>query len=100
MGYLPYVGNTEALNERNILDYIIPRNNMKQDKAKKDHNTHYLHLKHLRYKIERKQSEAKNPHYLRKAGYRGRWKVQVQGLLTYMAINLKRIVNSLSSVMA
>ena len=94
-----YVGNTEALNERSILDYIIPRDNMRKDKARKDHNTHYLHLKYLRYKIERKQSEAKNPHYLRKARYRGRWKVHLQGLLTYMAINLKRIANSLAPVM-
>lgn len=95
-----YVGNAEALRERNILDYIIPRNNMKQDKAAKDRNTHYLHLKHLRYKIERKQSEAKNPHHLRKARYRGRWKVHLQGLLTYMAINLKRITNIMTPVMA
>ena len=93
-----YVGNTEALTERNILDYTIPRDNMKVAKAKKDHNTHYLHLKHLRYKIERKQSEAKNPHHLRKARYRGKWKVHLQGLLIYMAINLKRITNVLSPV--
>src|SRR3989338_1530640 len=90
-----YVGKTEALKQRNILDYIIPRDNMRDDKNKKDRNTHYLHLKHLRYKIERKQSEAKNPHRLRKARYRGRWKVHLQGLLTYMVINLKRITNVL-----
>lgn len=95
-----YVGNTAALTERNILDYIIPRDNMKEDKARKDRNTHYLHLKYLRYKIERKQSEAKNPHYLRKARYRGKWKVHLQGLLTYMAINLKRITTVLSPITA
>jgi len=95
-----YVGKTDVLKERNIFDYVIPRDNMKDDKTKKDHNNHYLHLKHLRYKIERKQSEAKNPHGLRKAKYRGRWKVHLQGLLTYMVINLKRITNTVSPITA
>lgn len=90
-----YVGKTEELNKRNILDYTIPRDNMTEEKAKKDRNNHYKHLKHLRYKIERKQSEAKNPHGLKKARYRGRRKVHLQGLLTYMVINLKRITNTL-----
>lgn len=88
-----YVGNKEMLSARQILDYTIPRSNMKAEKERKKHNNHYLHLKYRRYKIERKQAESTNHHHLRKARYRGRWKVHLQGLLTYMAINLKRIAN-------
>ena len=45
-----FVGHTEELTERNILDYVIPRDNMKKDKIKKDKNTHCLHFKRLRYR--------------------------------------------------
>lgn len=93
-----YVGNTEALAERGVKDYTIPRDNMKTEKAKKDRNPWYLQLKHQRYKIERKQSEAKNRHGIGNARYRGRDKVHWQGLLTYIAINLKRIANILLPV--
>jgi IS5 family transposase len=90
-----YVGHTAELAERGILDYVIPRDNMKQVKARKNKNKHYLHLKKLRYKVEQKNSEAKNSHGLAKARYRGIWKVHLQGLLTYLVMNLKRIVNLL-----
>lgn len=88
-----YVGNREALQERGVKDYTIPRDNMKAEKARKDRNPWYRQLKKHRWKIERKQSEAKNRHGLGDARYRGREKVHWQGLLTYMAINLKRIAN-------
>ncbi len=90
-----FIGHTAELTERNILDYVIPRNNMKRDKAKKDKNKHYLHLKKLRYKVEQKFAEAKNKHGLRKTRFRGRWKVHLQGLFIYLVMNLKRIVNLL-----
>ena len=90
-----YVGNTEMLCERNILDYTIPRNCMRKERREKARNTHYLHVKYERYKVEQKQAEAKRWHHLGKARYRGRWKVHLQGVLTYLAINLKRIVNIL-----
>lgn len=90
-----YVGNKAALTERGIRDYTIPRDNMKEEKRRKDRNPWYLQLKHQRYKIERKQSEAKNRHGIGKARYRGLEKVHWQGLLTYIAINLKRIANIL-----
>ena len=88
-----YVGNTEALQDRAILDYTIPRDNMKAAIARLGRNPHYRHLKHQRYKIEQKQGEAKHHHHLGLARYRGRWKVHWQGLLTYLALNLKRITN-------
>jgi len=93
-----YVGNQAALSERKVRDYTIPRDNMKIEKRRKDRNPWYRQLKHLRYKIERKQSEAKNRHGLGKARYRGLQKVHWQGLLTYIAINLKRIANILLPV--
>ncbi len=89
-----FVGHTEELTERGILDYVIPRDNMKV-KQKKDKNKHYLHLKKLRYKVEQKFAEAKKKHGLRQARFRGRWKVHLQCLITYLVMNLKRIVNLL-----
>lgn len=91
-----YVGHVKDLEARSILDYVIPRDNMKKDKQKKDKNKHYLHLKKLRYKVEQKFAEAKNRHGLRKARFRGRWKVHLQCLIIYLTINLKRIVNLLT----
>lgn len=91
-----FVGHTEEMEERKILDYIIPRNNMKRDKAKKEKNKHFIHLRKLRYKVEQKFAEAKNQHGLGKTRYRGIWKVHLGCLITYLIINLKRIVNLLS----
>lgn len=90
-----YVGHTEELAERKILDYVIPRNNMKKAKVLKDKNRHYLHLKRLRYKIEQKFGESKNRHGLEKARHRGRWRVHLRNLIIYLTVNLKRIVNLL-----
>ncbi len=95
-----FVGHTQELAERDILDYVIPRNNMKTAKQKKDKNKHYLHLKRLRYKVEQKFAEAKKKHGLRKARFRGRWKVHLQCLITYLTMNLKRIVNILTPQIA
>jgi len=90
-----FVGHAEELTERNILDYVIPRDNMKKDKARKEKNKHFIHLKRLRYQVEQKFAEGKRKHGLGKAKYRGRWKVHLQGLLIYLVMNLKRIVNLL-----
>ena len=89
-----FVGHTEELADRDILDYVIPRDNMKV-KQEKERNKRYLRLKRLRYKVEQKFAEAKKKHGLRKAKYRGRWKVHLQCLITYLVMNLKRIVNIL-----
>lgn len=90
-----YVGNTEELRNRNILDYIIPRDNMREERKRKERNTHYLHLRHQRPKVERKYAEGKRWHHLGKARYWGRWKTHLQGLLVYLVMNLKRIANLL-----
>lgn len=44
-----YIGHTQEMQERGILDYVIPRDNMKKDKARKESNNHYLHIKRKRY---------------------------------------------------
>ncbi|MFH1325880.1 MAG: IS5 family transposase [Candidatus Falkowbacteria bacterium] len=90
-----YVGHTDELEERNILDYVIPRDNMKRAKEKKDKNKHYLHLKKLRYKVEQKFAEVKNRHGLGKARHRGKWRVHIHSLIIYLTVNLKRMVNFL-----
>jgi IS5 family transposase len=47
--------------------------------------------------IERKFAEAKKWHGLRRARYRGRWKVAIQALMTFLVMNAKRIVRLLKS---
>lgn len=90
-----YVGHADDLSERNILDYVIPRDNMKEERERKSRNVHFLHLRSLRYKIEQKYAEGKRWHHLGNARYRGRWKVHLQCLLIYLTMNLKRIINLL-----
>jgi len=90
-----YVGHAKDLEARNILDYTIPRDNMKTAKAKKDRNKHFIHLKRLRYKVEQKFAEAKRRHGLGKTRFRGKWRVHLNCLITYLTINLKRIIKLL-----
>ncbi len=45
--------------------------------------------------IERKFGEAKKWHGLRRARYRGKWKVAIQVIMTFLVINAKRIVRLL-----
>jgi len=45
--------------------------------------------------IERKFGEAKKWHGLRRARYRGKWKVAIQVLMTFLVMNAKRIVRLL-----
>lgn len=88
-----YVGRTSEFRERNILDYTIPRNNMQPKKG-----TWYLSAKRKRSKIERIFAEGKTNHHLRVCRYWTRWKTHVQGLLIFLAMNLKRITNFLQPV--
>ena len=92
-----YVGHTDEMKEREILDYVIPRDNMKKDKEAKDKNKHYLHLKYQRYKVEQKFGESKNRHGLQKARHRGKWRVHIRNMIIYLTVNLKRIANLLIS---
>jgi IS5 family transposase len=95
-----YVGHFEELSDRGILDYIIPKDNMRLERGRKSQNNHFLHLKYQRYKIEQKHAEGKTNHHLGKARYRTRWKVHLQNLLIYLTMNLKRIVTLLIPTIA
>ena len=45
--------------------------------------------------IERKFGEVKKWHGLRRARYRGKWRVTIQLLMTFIVVNIKRMVNIL-----
>lgn len=88
-----YVGRTVELGQRHILDYTIPRANMRQKKS-----TWFLSAKKQRPKIERIFAEGKTNHHLGKSRYWSRWKNHVQSLLVFLVMNLKRITNALNPV--
>ncbi len=48
--------------------------------------------------IERKFGEAKRWHGLHRARYRGRWRVAIQVFMTFMVLNVKRIVTLAPSI--
>lgn len=85
-----YVGRTTELAERHILDYTIPRVNMKQKRG-----TWFLSARRQRPKIERIFAEGKTNHHLGRARYWTRWKNYIQSLLVFLTMNLKRITNAL-----
>jgi IS5 family transposase len=86
-----FVGRTEFLKSRGIVDNIIRKCNMVIPRRKS-----YFADKLKRPIIERKFSEGKNRHHLGKARYWGKLKVHIQCLMVYLTTNLKKIVNFLS----
>ncbi len=86
-----YVGRTEELKERTILDYTIPRKNMRQKIG-----TWFRSAKRQRPKIERLFAEGKTNHHLGRCRYWTRWKTHIQSLLVFLAMNLKRLTNALA----
>ena len=88
-----YVGRAEQLNARNILDYTIPRANMKQKRG-----TWFLSAKKQRPKVERIFAEGKTNHHLGACRYWTRWKTHVQSLLVFLTMNLKRLTNALQPI--
>lgn len=85
-----YVGRTQELVERHILDYTIPRVNMLQKRS-----TWFLAAKRKRPRIERIFAEGKTNHHLGKSRYWTRWKNHIQALLIFLTMNLKRMTNAL-----
>jgi len=55
----------------------------------------YPQAMELRKIIERKFGEAKKWHGLWRARYRGKWRVAIQGLMTFLVLNVKRMVRLL-----
>lgn len=85
-----FVGKTEFLKNKGIIDNIIRKDNMEQPKRK-----NYQADKSKRPNIEHKFGEGKNYHCLGRAKYWGRLKIHIQSLLVYLTMNLKKIVNFL-----
>lgn len=85
-----YVGRTPALTVRRILDYVIPQKNMAQKRG-----TWFMAARRKRPIIERMFAEGKTNHHLGRSRYWTRWKNHVQALLVFLAMNLKRITNTL-----
>lgn len=81
-----FIGRTDFLKSRGIVDNIIKRKDIPVPKRKS-----YWSDKSKRPRIEHKFAEAKNNHHLRQARYWGKAKVHIQSLLTYMIMNLKKI---------
>ena len=84
-----YVGRTEELRERKILDYTIPRVNMRQKIG-----TWFRSARRQRPKVERIFAEGKTNHHLGHCRYWTRWKTHIQSLLVFLVMNLKRLTNA------
>ncbi len=76
--------------ERNINDYIIPKNNAKNHLEGKDSIGFYI-AKNKRSAVERIYADPKRKQGLGQCRYLGLSKTSVQNLLIYTAHNLKRI---------
>lgn len=85
-----YVGRTDELRERSILDYVIPRKNMAQKRG-----TWFTAARRKRPIIERMFAEGKTNHHLGRSRCWTRWKNHIQALLVFLIMNLKRITNAL-----
>lgn len=85
-----YVGRGDELRERHILDYVIPRVNMRSKCG-----TWFRSARRQRPKIERIFAEGKTNHHLGRSRYWTRWKNHIQSLLVFLVMNLKRITNTL-----
>ncbi len=90
-----YVGRTEELRDHRILDHVIPRKNMVQKQG-----TWFVSSKRKRPAVERLFADGKNNHHLGKCRYWTRWKTHLQGVLVYLVMNLKRIVNFVNPALA
>lgn len=84
-----YVGRTTELVARHILDYTIPKVNMRQKIS-----TWFRSARRQRPKIERIFAEGKTNHHLGRSRYWTRWKNHIQSLLVFLTMNLKRITNA------
>lgn len=85
-----YVGRTNELTRRKVLDYTIPRTNMRPKIG-----TWFRSARRQRPKIERIFAEGKTNHHLGRSRYWTRWKTHIQSLLVFLTMNLKRITNAL-----
>lgn len=85
-----YVGRTKEFTERHILDYTIPKMNMRQKIG-----TWFRSARRQRPKVERIFAEGKTNHHLGRCRYWTRWKTHIQSLLVFLTMNLKRLTNAI-----
>lgn len=76
--------------EKNINDYIIPRNNAKKHLEGKDSVGFYI-ARNKRSSVERVYADDKRKHGLGKCRYIGMAKTEIQNVLIFTIHNLKRI---------
>lgn len=57
-----------------------------------DNDEFYLEAIKIRKMVERKFGEAKKWHGINRARYRGKWRVAIQVLMTFLVLNVKRII--------
>ncbi|BAL80249.1 transposase [Caldisericum exile] len=60
-----------------------------------DRDEYYNEALKKRKDVERKFGEVKKWHGLRRARYRGKWRVTIQVLMTFIVVNIKRMVKIL-----
>lgn len=83
-------GTRAICNEKNINDYIIPRNNAKKYLEGKDSIGFYI-ARNKRSSVERVYADTKRKHGLGKCRYIGIAKTEIQNALIFTIHNLKRI---------
>src|SRR3989338_4406795 len=88
-----YVGRTHELTRRHIRDYTIPKKNRTQKVS-----TWFRSARRKRPKVERIFAEGKTNHHLGRSRYWTRWKNQIQSLLVFLTMNLKRLTNALQPI--
>lgn len=63
----------------------------------RDDDEFYLQAIELRKMVERKFGEAKKWHGLSRARYRGKWRVAIQTFMTFLVLNVKKMVKLLKN---
>lgn len=86
--------NHQRIKKKQSESFIILKNNRKNPEllAKKE-TPFYQEITSQRPIIERVNAEAKKYHSLARARWKGKWKMWIQALLTFIVINCKRLVS-------
>lgn len=86
-----YNGREKEIQNLNLVDFIIPKDNQTFWKQWKESNDDYIYARSMRCMVERPFAVGKRSYHLRRSRYWGELKTHAQSLLTYMAYNLKKI---------
>lgn len=86
-----YGGREKEIQNLNIIDFVIPKDNQVFWKQWKESNDDYVYARNMRPIVEKPFAVGKRSYRLRRCRYWGLFKTHAQSLLTYMAYNLKKI---------